>query len=155
MGLDMYLQAERYLSGWEHSKSEERALFKKVLKASGLPASVVTNGAPSGTISFNVAYWRKANAIHSWFVKNIQGGKDECRESYVGREKLQKLLDDTKAALAAGDKAKDILPTQPGFFFGSTEYNEWYVQDLSSTIRQLEKALALPNAWEFSYRASW
>ena len=24
-------------------------------------------------------YWRKANAIHGWFVKNAQQGIDDCR----------------------------------------------------------------------------
>ena len=25
-----------------------------------------------------VGYWRKANAIHGWFVRNVQNGKDDC-----------------------------------------------------------------------------
>ena len=37
--------------------------------------------------------------------------------------------------------AKQLLPTQSGFFFGSTEYTEYYKEDLEDTIRQLEQVL--------------
>lgn len=33
------------------------------------------------------------------------------------------------------------LPTEEGFFFGDTDYNEYYVADLDSTIEQLEKVI--------------
>lgn len=34
---------------------------------------------PYSSISEEVAYWRKANAIHRWFVDNVQDGEDDCR----------------------------------------------------------------------------
>lgn len=40
-----------------------------------------------------VCYWRKANHIHSWFVKNVQNDEDDCREYFVSRAKLQELRD--------------------------------------------------------------
>ena len=39
-----------------------------------------------------VAYWRKANAIHRWFVDHVQNGVDKCQESPVTREQLNELL---------------------------------------------------------------
>ena len=39
-----------------------------------------------------VGYWRKANAIHHWFVDNVQEGVDECQTSYVSIKDLDKLL---------------------------------------------------------------
>lgn len=33
---------------------------------------------PTMGIAEHVGYWRKANAIHAWFVKHIQGGVDDC-----------------------------------------------------------------------------
>jgi hypothetical protein len=56
----------------------------------GLGEPVVIN--PS-YITEEVAYWRKANAIHKWFVANVQDGVDECQEAYVEREQLQELLE--------------------------------------------------------------
>ena len=37
--------------------------------------------------------------------------------------------------------ASELLPTQDGFFFGSTEYDQWYMEDIKSTIDILTKAL--------------
>ena len=53
-------------------------------------------------------------------------------------------------------RAEELLPAQSGFFFGSTEYDEWYYQDLEYTIPLLKKILKdAPKTWEFEYRASW
>ena len=49
----------------------------------------------------DVAYWRKANHIHQWFVENVQGGVDDCKEYYASRKQLKKLLDTVNAVLQA------------------------------------------------------
>lgn len=36
---------------------------------------------------------------------------------------------------------EDTLPTEEGFFFGSTEYDDWYIYNLDETIEQLNKAI--------------
>ena len=38
--------------------------------------------------------------------------------------------------------ARVLLPTQGGFFFGSTEYDQWYYADVKDTIEIIEKVLA-------------
>jgi hypothetical protein len=103
-----------------------------------------------------IGYWRKANAIHRWFVDNVQGGRDECQRSYVGRDQLQELLDITNRVLSNTKSiASKLLPTQEGFFFGNTDYNQRYWEDLKSTKEILERALALDESWSIYYRASW
>lgn len=90
----------------------------------------------------NVAYWRKANAIHNWFVKHIQGGEDDCdvhRE--VTAEDLLSLYNLCLIVKKEPQTAKTILPTRGGFFFGDTEYGDWYMQDIDSTIEQIDKIL--------------
>lgn len=37
--------------------------------------------------------------------------------------------------------AEDLLPTCSGFFFGNTDYNEYYVEDIKETIDVVTKAL--------------
>ena len=86
MGLDMYLTARKYISGWEHNGEEAGKLFKKVLKAADIPFGFVDKGAPSGNLEFHIGYWRKANAIHNWFIQNVQNGKDECEKADVSLE---------------------------------------------------------------------
>jgi hypothetical protein len=49
--------------------------------------------------------------------------------------------------------AERLLPTRNGFFFGGTEYDEDYIQDLESTKRILEEALA--KGGDYYYSSSW
>lgn len=37
--------------------------------------------------------------------------------------------------------AAELLPSTPGFFFGGTDYDEWYVQDIKNTIDIINKVL--------------
>jgi hypothetical protein len=53
--------------------------------------------------------------------------------------------------------AEELLPTQPGFFFGGTEYDEWYMENLSNTIELFEGLVTEdPEGYaEYSYQSSW
>ena len=95
-----------------------------------------------GSIMEEVGYWRKANSIHRWFVENVQDGIDDCcyhRE--VTKEDLEELLDICHEVICNPDLAELRLPTQGGFFFGSTEYDEYYIDDLINTIDMIVKIL--------------
>ena len=49
----------------------------------------------------NVGYWRKANAIHKWFVDNVQDGIDDCDyHNEVTKEILEDLLDTCEKVIA-------------------------------------------------------
>jgi hypothetical protein len=110
----------------------------------------------TATLEVQVAYWRKANQIHKWFVDHVQNGKDDCGDYYVSREQLQLLLDTCKIVLIDREEASQLLPVQEGFFFGSYEYNEYYFSDIQDTIEQLEKVLTeYPEEWSFKYQSSW
>lgn len=65
MGLDMYLKASKYLSGWDHASDAEKATFARILDGAGLERADIDGGSPSGSVEFTVCYWRKANAIHA------------------------------------------------------------------------------------------
>ena len=86
-----------------------------------------------------VAYWRKANQIREWFASHV--GVDNCREAPVTKEILMKLRHDCKRVLDNHELAEKILSTSEGFFFGSTDYDEWYFQDLEDTIVALDKII--------------
>lgn len=51
--------------------------------------------------------------------------------------------------------AEELLPTEAGFFFGNTDYDEWYIEDVRRTVRIIDRALALPGEWAFIYQSSW
>jgi hypothetical protein len=150
MGLDMYLSAKRYVS--EYRKSDE-ALRGELDKLSDL-----TGGLEIQEVSCEAMYWRKANAIHDWFVKNVQGGVDNCGEYFVPREKLQELLELCKEVMANKGRAVELLPTASGFFFGSTDFDDYYFEDVQSTITRLEELLSnseIADNFEFYYQSSW
>lgn len=103
-----------------------------------------------------VGYWRKSNQIHNWFVDNVQGGEDECRPHLVSIDDLKKLRDLCNQVLQDPSKAPELLPTLSGFFFGGTEYDEWYFNDLKETINIIDKALGSVSEEDtFVYRSSW
>ena len=154
MGLDMYLYASKYTSPAEWRPEDERKKFKEILKAIDGEKFVDTD-LPSVTVDLKVGYWRKANQIHQWFVDNVQDGNDNCAEYYVDRDKLIELRELCKLALKDKGKAEELLPTQSGFFFGSTEIDEWYFQDVNATIEIINRCLEMPDTWTFKYQSSW
>lgn len=103
-------------------------------------------------------YWRKANQIHRWFVENIQNGVDDCGEYAVKAEQLEKLYLTIERILEEKDEekrnelAEKLLPTQPGFFFGDTGYNQWYFEDLEYTLKALKPYLERDDEGEFVYK---
>ena len=150
MGLDMYLSKKTYVKYWEHNGDNN---YEVTVTKAGKPTNI--DPKKVSYIVEEVGYWRKSNQIHNWFVENVQDGRDECQESYVSREQLQSLLDICRIVKIDKDKAPQLLSTQSGFFFGGTEYDEWYFNDIDNTIEILEEALGDENADDFTYRASW
>ncbi len=153
MGLDQYLYAKQYTSDSTYfNKAETFGMLKETL---GEDARHLVKDMPSISIEMKVGQWRKSNHIHEYFVNNCQNGEDDCRMSYVSREKITELLDLCKQVLADHSKADELLPTAQGFFFGSTEYGEWYFSDVEDTVSILENALSVGDDWEFYYQSSW
>lgn len=102
-----------------------------------------------------VAYWRKANAIHAWFVDNFQDGVDKCQSSKpISKEAIAGLVAKCERILA-GERGEELLPSRSGFFFGSTEYDEDYEYDLKETVAQLVPLLADATIDHFVYQSSW
>ena len=150
MGLDMYLSKKTYVKYWEHNGDNNYDV--KVTKA-GNPTKI--DPKKVSYIVEEVGYWRKANQIHQWFVDNVQGGVDDCRDAYVERDKLEELLNLCKIVSIDKDKAEQLLPTASGFFFGGTGYDEWYYEQINDTIEILEEALSDEEADHFEYHSSW
>lgn len=151
----------------------------------GLDSSIYRkeHGAGDGV---EVAYWRKANAIHRFFIE-LNGGKDYHEDIPIEEKDLRELLRRCKEIKAqarlvngkvvdyytienGGQKAhyvdgqiidnpaicEELLPTQSGFFFGKTDYDEDYMYSIDKTIEQLEEILAdHKDDDEYYYYGSW
>ena len=150
MGLDMYLDKRTYVKQWEHI--DEAKQYKVEVTRGGEPTNIDPKKVKY--IIEEAGYWRKANAIHKWFVDNCQDGVDDCRDAYVGFDDLQALLDLCRIVIIDKSKAEQLLPSTSGFFFGNTEYDEWYYNDIQNTIEILEKAVEDKDG-EYYYSSSW
>lgn len=135
-----------------------------------------------------VGYWRKANAVHDWFVRKVQDGEDDCGYYEVTKDMLEELLSDcqyvlgetnlVKGKVSVGKHlengewvnmyedgevvidtsvAEEVLPTTSGFFFGSTDYNQFYIEDLQSTVEIVQRVLKETDFEKetISYSSSW
>lgn len=146
MGLDMYLRAHRYLSSYREAEKE---IAEKAAKLAGFEAPFKVR-----TVSALAQYWRKANAIHRWFVMNVQEGVDDCREYDVSLDQVQELIKLCNRALETRESS--FLPPKDGFFFGSTEIDEYYWNDLQQTRDGLRVVVEkLPPWCWLTYQASW
>lgn len=206
MGLDMYLYAEKYVSNSSDTLVEKYPQYRKdkeqydmVVKAMEMSA-LPTPEFGGVNVSKCVGYWRKANAVHGWIVRNLANNEDNCQRIYMSREDLIALRDSCVKELANRSNATphedttikltdngsnadavvnsiiemfkseaqkrdtntmladplDIEPTA-GFFFGSTEKDEYYYGSLEYTIEMLNPliAVSLESDYSFYYQASW
>ena len=152
MGLDQYLTARRFLWIYDNGEGKDAEIGKSIQ----VLFPEIAQYRPRN-VSVEIGYWRKANAIHRWFVDNLQDGEDDCRETPVTLGALQKLLDTVNEVLADTSKAEELLPTQSGFFFGSTQYDKWYQDDLIHTKNIIQGILDNKSLqdWDFYYSSSW
>lgn len=105
----MYLYKRTYI-GNHHRKPEEQLKIKfGKPKKPTLWGENKTNGIKQERISQiveQVGHWRKANAIHKWFIENCAEGEDDCREFCVDNEQLQELLDIVKKVIKGSKLVK-------------------------------------------------
>lgn len=165
MGLDMYLHAKKYIQKVDWNKvNHDNGIgydsptvvypqFQEIVDSANMSDTAVDIYGVS--VEVTCAYWRKANQIHKWFVDNVQQGEDDCDSYYVSHDKLNELLTTCRQALLHKDPS--LLPPQSGFFFGNTDIDQWYWEDIKNTIKQLKRVSELPDFDElsFSYQSSW
>jgi hypothetical protein len=131
MGLDMYLDGEKYL--WAHSQNPD-----------DIPRE---DGFQVKSRTLRLGYWRKHPNLHGYIVQNFADGIDNCQPIDLQEEDIEKIFD----AVARGD-----LPHTEGFFFGASDGSE-----KEEDIHILKAALLWlridePNAFRsIRYRASW
>ena len=87
-----------------------------------------------------VGYFRKVNFLVAYFEKkgfNIETQADY----YTCREDIEELIETCKKVLENHDLADELLPTMSGFFFGDTDYNEYYFEDVEEVLRYCKEEL--------------
>ena len=167
MGLDMnlYIRKNEYCSKYYKESDLKLEFPKEASRFFPNPTNLVI----SRTTDYTVGYWRKANAIHNWFLENcadrdgFDNPIDDCRPIEIPVEKLEELLDTCEKVLEDHSLAEELLPTEDGFFFGSTEYDEYYFNNIEDTIDIIEPVIKFirhniennDKSWDVIYEASW
>jgi len=105
MGLDMYLYSVPKIDSIRELKSD---------------------------LMLEIAYWRKFNSLHEWFVRNVQDGIDNCRPHIVTSDLLQKLKQELMRLTP--ENAPELFPN---FVFGTARYDTYYWNDIKAAINLL------------------
>lgn len=108
---------------------------------------------------YEIIYWRKANAIFKWIDTHIKK-IENLEEIPITKEQLLQLKKDCEKAIEAYKKGdietcKKIMPTQEGFFFGSTEYDEWYLKELEYTVEEIKNKIENKDHKWYIFQAWW
>lgn len=86
--------------------------------------------------SGNDMYYRKVNFLYAFFAEALTD--EQC---VVTKHDVETIISHCKEVLADHSLAEKLLPTQSGFFFGSTAYDEWYFKDVEFVLEQFTKYL--------------
>lgn len=159
MGLDQYLTKRTYVTNYNFTPDEQR--YSITVKRGGGDNHTIQPNRVKYILE-DVGYWRKANHIHGWFVENVQDGVDDCGEYYVSSEQLEELLSLCNQVVENPNLGEELLPTTSGFFFGGTEYGEYYLQTIQKTIEiiqplleELKKSREMGEYPDVFYQSSW
>lgn len=180
MGLDMYLYKKRYTKNWDHTEPANR--WEITIKRGDGEAQVIN---PTYVIeeagywrkANQIHNWFVNNVqdgvddCGNYYVDRekleqllttvrlvlgrseldigiVNNGKTLTAEGWQENKELGEVVVDSSVA-------QELLPSQSGFFFGGTDYDQWYVRDLQRTEKILVEALAETDECEFEYHSSW
>lgn len=149
MGLDMYLHRNVYVNTSIGDKvvvkNENNKVKKKI---------IIRRNLTGVHIREPLAYWRKANAIHRYLLE-CAGAEDNCQEVWLYGYNLKQLREVCQEVQNNHKLAPEKLPTQEGFFFGSTEYDDYYFEQLQKTIEMIDAIEDLGEYDAIVYTPSW
>ena len=153
MGLDMYLNKKTYVKRWNHTP--DHSVYNITIdreRGHGINMERIT------FIEEELMYWRKANHIHKFFIDRCAEGEDNCQEIYIGDGVIGDLIERLKKVVKAKDDkvSAELLPTGSGFFFGSTEFDEYYYEECERTLNELSDLIDNGDTdCDLYYQASW
>jgi hypothetical protein len=131
MGLDMYLDGEKFLwTDWKNPATAPRE-----------------DGYEIRSKTLSLGYWRKHPNLHGYIVQTFAEGVDNCQPIDLNAQAIERIIDAV---------TRDGLPHTEGFFFGATDGTE-----KDEDLRILKAALDWLRTDEplvmrsVTYRASW
>lgn len=181
MGLDMYLSRRLYVKHWDHHKDNYVVTVKKGGKAvKGInpkKISHITEEAMYWRKANHIHKWfvdKVQNYVddcgeHDVSSEQLKELRDLCKQvidiaqlvpgqlhastSYTDGAKTENYVEGK--IIANAEDVADLLPTTSGCFFGSTDYNEWYLEDVKNTYEVLCELDLEDYDWSYYYQSSW
>lgn len=186
MGLDMYLEKRTYVKQWDHQSTEERHNVqvtkggKPVAHIKPERVSGVVEEIMCWRKANHIHAWFVENVqggeddCGHYYVdeEKLKSLRDLCKIVLDSTKTIDGEINNGYTVNAAGEKeyfkepgkvveddtvAKSLLPTQSGFFFGNTDYDEYYIEDVRRTYEALNEILNDPEEMhgDFYYHSSW
>jgi len=190
MGLDMYLYKRTYVKNWKHDNPEDKVeitvkrggekhptidtdkvtyiqeevgYWRKANQIHKWFVDNVQNGVDECQESWVDESKLKELLQICHIIRNeaklVEG--DVANGYTIGKD-MEKIPILEKGKVMKGiSAAMELLPTESGFFFGGTDYDEYYMQDIENTIKILEEEMKkIDNPVqgciaEYYYRSSW
>ena len=97
-----------------------------------------------------VTNFRKINFVMQWLEDTFDKTEDElnCVDLFLNKEQLTDLYKRTETVISARSSddnwrqvARETLPTCSGLFFGYTEYDDYYINDITFVNETIMKLL--------------
>ena len=181
----MYLTKRAYVKNWNHQKPEKKHQITVKLggkKRSDIDASKISylildvmywskanqihdwfvNNCQDGEDSHQTSYVEKEKLLELLNIckKIVDESVMKPDVLTVGTRHSNGVTEPIKEngfVISNPEIAQSLLPTSQGFFFGSTEYDQYYIEDLKETIKVLETENldSDDNVFEYEYHASW
>lgn len=163
MGLDIIFQKKNKSYDAEKADKLEKQIAKldkkyKTAKTEATKQKILDKLSPlykeeeNNKKYLEVLYFRKVNFLLPFF-----NYEDNCSVISITKEQVEELVkrcnyvldiyndltnnDKELDCFELYNKVRDILPTQAGFFFGTTDYNEWYIKAIEYVKDEFEKLL--------------
>lgn len=89
-----------------------------------------------------IAYFRKVNFLMAFFQY-----EDNCEFVEITKEQVSDLVERATKVWNDHSLAEELLPTQSGFFYGSTEYSDYYFEDVKD-VRDTFQEILDNTDWE-------
>ena len=128
MGLDMYVtirhkDTQSKLAAYE--EWDNKYSYEEYERLTDEQKEEYRNSEPEYDASMygnELMYWRKANQIHNWFVKNCQNGVDDCGRYVITVADLKKLKELCEKILTMTEIKQEQRPTYPNGWFNEPVY---------------------------------
>lgn len=147
MGLDMYLSKKIYVGYWRKANQIHKWFVENVQDGEDDCKEYYVSREQLEKLREDCQTVIDGSDLQHGLVKNGAVASPETGGQFVPNMKMGKTI-------VNPELAEDLLPTESGCFFGSTDYDEYYIQDLKDTVEIINEALKSEGG-EFYYRASW